>query len=500
MKFLGILLAQHDANITFTDGKYVKYYKSERDLNIKHHHYEDLTSWSKVIDLWKLNPSEVDCIGLVFDSFTHTWIKCDEKKMYQSVDIPLFEDLGFNCPVIKLDHHFAHKLSIWPLNIKSDIDFVSDGFGDDMITHSIFKQFKPELRYNYDYAPSLGCIMGQVGNEIGLRGDDADHAGKIMSLKGHGKISRDNIVRKKRKYIGYDLTFFDKIWNPNSISTMCEQESYDHIQLSHEVSEDIFVDYFKNHSSKDDIISFSGGIAQNIIINSRIKKERKNLHIPPHCGDEGISLGIVEFLRIINKQEPFDITGFPYWQSDEVPKDRPTQDTIKYVAKELSNGKIVGWYQGHGEVGPRALGNRSILMDPTIKDGKDILNKKVKNREWFRPFGASILEERLTEYFNWDEPSPYMLYCMDILDKESYPAITHVDGTCRVQTVSKDLEDYYSLIKEFESITGVPMLLNTSLNNGGKPICGTISSALELFYSTQIDILIVGNKIYKKDS
>lgn len=499
MKFLGILFSQHDANVTFTDGKSVKYYKSERDLNIKHHNYNDLTSWLRVIDLWKINPSEIDCIGVIFDSYTYPWIPSDDKKMYQSVDIPLFKEFGFDCPIIKLDHHFAHKLSIWTLNVKSDIDFVSDGFGDDMITHSIFKEFKPELRYNYDYAPSLGCVMGEVGYEIGLSGFSEDHAGKVMALKGHGKISKDNIIRRKKKYVNQDLTFFEKIWRIDEVSKMCKQELYDHIQLSHEVSEDIFVSYFKKHTNPDDVISFSGGIAQNIIINSRIKKERKNFHVPPHCADEGLSLGIVEFLRIINKQEPFDTTGYPYWQSDEAPEDRPTQDTIKYVAKELSNGKIVAWYQGHGEVGPRALGNRSILMDPTIKDGKDILNQKVKNREWFRPFGASILEEKLTEYFYWEEPSPYMLYCMDIKDKESYPAITHVDGTCRVQTVSKDLEDYYSLIKEFESITGVPMLLNTSLNNGGKPICGTISSALELFYSTQIDILIVGNKIYKKD-
>ena len=110
----------------------------------------------------------------------------------------------------------------------------------------------------------------------------------------------------------------------------------------------------------------------------------------------------------------------------------------------LADGKIVGWYQGHGEVGPRALGNRSILMDPSVKDGKDIINDKVKHREMFRPFGASILSDELKNYFDWEYESPYMLYVMDVKDKFSFGSITHFDGTCRPQTVEPEHEDYYN--------------------------------------------------------
>ena len=231
-----------------------------------------------------------------------------------------------------------------------------------------------------------------------------------------------------------------------------------------------------------------------------VKKLRKNLYIPPHCNDEGLSLGIVELLRVMyDQQDPFDTSGFPYWQDDEIPKDTPTKSTIKEVANLLASGKIVGWYQGNGEIGPRALGNRSILMSPLVKNGKDIINKRVKNREWFRPFGASVIEEHISKFFDWDSPSPYMQYVMDVLRKDDFPSITHVDGTCRIQTVSQDLEIYYDLISEFENLTGVPILLNTSLNNGGKPICGTIADSLELFYRSDIDALVVGNQIYKKN-
>jgi carbamoyltransferase len=134
-------------------------------------------------------------------------------------------------------------------------------------------------------------------------------------------------------------------------------------------------------------------------------------------------------------------------------------------------------------------------MNPSIKDGKDKLNRKVKHREWYRPFGASVLEDKALEYFSSGD-SPYMLYVVDVLDKESFPAITHADGTCRPQTVSSTHEIYYELISEFEKLTGIPMLLNTSLNNGGKPICGSPNDALELLSRTEMDSLVIGNTIY----
>tara|TARA_B000000557_G_scaffold224042_1_gene193472 strand:- start:2533 stop:3087 length:555 start_codon:yes stop_codon:yes gene_type:complete len=180
---------------------------------------------------------------------------------------------------------------------------------------------------------------------------------------------------------------------------------------------------------------------------------------------------------------------FPYCQDDYAPEE-VTDKTIEQAAELLAQGKIVGWYQGHGEIGPRALGNRSILMDPTIKNGKDILNSRVKKREWWRPFGASVLKDKAADYFDIED-SPYMLYNAKVKQSGLDP-ITHVDGTCRHQTVTYESNPtYYKLISAFEKKTGCPILLNTSLNIGGKPIAGTPEDA----DVSGLDALIIGNQI-----
>jgi carbamoyltransferase len=498
MKFIGLRLCEHDSNISYSNGKYVKYYKSERDYQIKHHGFQDLNQWKRIIDSWNINPSEIDAIGIVLDCFRHPHLKCDESKLYETIDIPLFKNMGFNCPVFRVDHHYAHFLSSWPLDIDPTIGFVFDGFGDDFITHSIFKSEERTLKYDRTFSPSFGIILSRVALCLNIGGSSYDHAGKVMALKGYGNISSEELEREKTRLSRFNLNFLDILWNTQCIPELEKQGQYNHIQICHEITEDIYVEHFKKYSNQNDIVCYSGGVAQNTIINSKIKKHIPNLHIPPHCNDEGLSLGVIEFLRKYFQQEKFDNSGYPFWQFDEAPDSIVSEKTISKTAEHLANGKIVGWYQGNGEVGSRALGNRSILMNPLIKNGKDILNQRVKHREWFRPFGASILEEETQNYFDWNGHSPYMLYVMNILNKQSFPAITHIDGTCRTQTVSSNLSSYYSLIEKFKTITGVPMLLNTSLNNGGKPICGRINDALELFSATDLDVLVVGDQIYEK--
>lgn len=498
MKFLGLRLCEHDSNITYTDGTKLKYYKSERDYQIKHHGLEDLNQWSKIIKRWNINPNELDAIAIVLDYHLYPWIKCTDGELFEFINVPLFKDMGFKCPVLRVDHHYAHFLSTWVLGSNPDVGFVFDGFGDDRNTHSIFRNNKKILSYDLDTAPSLGRCMGTLGENMGLSGQSHDWAGKVMALKGYGRFTPEQIQQEKKRLSRININFLDLLWNVECVERLTKEEICDHVQICHEISEDVYVNHFKEHSSKEEIICYSGGVAQNTIINSKIKKERPSLIIPPHCNDEGLSLGAVELLRKIYDQEPFDTTGFPYWQDDEAPSEKPTQSTIREVAELLASGKIVGWYQGHGEIGPRALGNRSILMNPSIANAKDTINSRVKHREWFRPFGASILEEKTSQYFDWNDTSPYMLYVMDVLDKESFPAITHIDGTCRIQTVSSEVEDYYALISEFEKLTGIPMVLNTSLNNGGRAICGSIADALELLYRTDLDVLVVGDKIYRK--
>ena len=173
---------------------------------------------------------------------------------------------------------------------------------------------------------------------------------------------------------------------------------------------------------------------------------------------------------------------------------------LQTAAKLISDGNIVGWYQGKMEWGPRALGNRSILADPRNAKMKDILNEKIKHRESFRPFAPSILEEYVSAYFDMDVPSPYMLFVAKVKQPDKIPAVTHVDGTGRLQTVSKLSNPlYYDLINEFYSLTGIPVIINTSMNVMGEPIVNTPEQAFNMIIKTDMDCIIMGSNLIFKN-
>jgi carbamoyltransferase len=173
---------------------------------------------------------------------------------------------------------------------------------------------------------------------------------------------------------------------------------------------------------------------------------------------------------------------------------------LEKTAQLIADGNVVGWYQGKMEWGPRALGNRSILADPRDKNMKDILNKKIKHRESFRPFAPSIMEEFVSDYFEINVPSPYMLMVAKVKQPEKIPAVTHVDGTGRLQSVSKTSNRlYYNLINQFYKITDVPVIINTSMNVMGEPIVNTPEQAYNMILKTDMDCIVLGNYIIFKN-
>jgi carbamoyltransferase len=171
------------------------------------------------------------------------------------------------------------------------------------------------------------------------------------------------------------------------------------------------------------------------------------------------------------------------------------EQVTKRGAQDIANGLVVGWFQGRMEFGPRALGNRSIVVDPRRAEMKDILNDRIKKRELFRPFAPSILEEHVGDYFEQTHPAPTMLMVYQIREerRKEIPAVTHVDGSGRLQTVSREVnERYYQLISDFAELTGVPLILNTSFNEN-EPIVCTPQEAIECFRKTKMDVLYLGN-------
>ena len=267
-------------------------------------------------------------------------------------------------------------------------------------------------------------------------------------------------------------------------------------------------------------LCMAGGVALNCVANGKIAREAgfENVWVQPAAGDDGVAIGCAYYghLAVQNKPRSWTLNNayFGRAYSDNeigdatrrrlvrmVSKTSRSNDICRDVAKLLSEGNILGWFQGRSEFGPRSLGNRSIIADPRKAEMKDILNSRVKHRQPFRPFAPIVLAERAKEIFEGDQESPYMLLAMNVRPewRNKIPSIVHVDGTARVQTVRQDQnERLYRLLKEFDAITGVPVLINTSFNVKGEPIVETPEDAIQCFLTTGIDYLALHDVLMQK--
>ena len=477
MKLIGLRLCEHDSNVSYYDGETVRYFKSERVYDVKHHGYSDLHSWKKDFkDIFGDDPEDADEIAIVIDPWVHG-LPTDNEEFFPAIKYPTVSD---NC--WRVNHHYAHALSTFEKNC---LHIVIDGFGDENNSWSVFRNGEVVDRGYCDQDGSLGCEMIKAGKLLNIKaGCDLDVAGKLMGLQSYGTYMEEydrilpgtmhNIRRifEESRYKSFERDIFGTI----GISKL------NWIRTVHEHIGNVLVEFFNEYIyHDDDIVSYTGGVAQNVIWNTKLKEKYRNLRIPAHCADEGLSLGALEFLRRKNNIEEFTVQ---YHQQDIAAETKPSDMTIAKVAHALKQGKIVGWYQGHGEIGPRALGNRSILMNPYI-DGAKKKSNRIKNREGYRPFGASILEGYQRHIFDTDITNPHMLY----VGKTAAPgleSITHVDGTCRYQTVTQENEDYYKLLQVLE----FPILLNTSMNIAGKPIMSKPEN-----FPKGLDMVVVGNDI-----
>jgi carbamoyltransferase len=267
-------------------------------------------------------------------------------------------------------------------------------------------------------------------------------------------------------------------------------------------------------------LCISGGVALNCVANGRIVREAgyDNVWIQPAAGDDGIAIGCAYYGHLAIQKKPRSFVmqhafvGAPYsdqeaeaaadkWLVDRQKFNGPDHSICRETAKVLTEEKVVGWFQGASEFGPRALGNRSIIADPRNPAMKDVLNARVKHRQSFRPFAPIVLAERASEVFEGEEDSPFMLLAKNVTPawRDKVPAIVHVDGTARVQTVRREHnERLYLLLKEFENLTGVPVLLNTSFNIRGEPIVESPADAMKCFLSTGIDYLALHDMLITK--
>ena len=283
--------------------------------------------------------------------------------------------------------------------------------------------------------------------------------------------------------------------------------------------ENALVDYFNELNRLnflEENICLAGGSFLNVLGNSRLKNLGYNIHVPPCTSDTGLHFGAACYGVYKSKQEisvPKNIAllGKEYSEEEittqldkfnlKYEKYENFEDVCEFTAQKLNENKIIGWFQGRSEFGPRALGSRSILMHPGSASNKDIMNSRVKHREGWRPFAGIILEEYLSEYFEEDFCSPYMLYSLTVKEekRDKIGAITHIDNTCRIQTSNRELyPEITTLLEKFNKISNIPVVLNTSFNDNGEPIVESPEDAIKAFNNLDIDYLVIGNFIVEK--
>lgn len=393
-----------------------------------------------------------------------------------------------------IDHHQSHAAYAFLSSDFADSDILAiDGKGWQFSCIFIDKNGKIT---NLSDKLSIGGLWNRLSQDIGF---GYLGAGKTMGLAAYGKynteietIIEDYVNNPNHKLPKYAKEILEKTLNEDVAYTLQKytSELIQRIVYPLKTSENLCI---------------AGGVAYNGYVNEEFTKHWTNVHVPPAVGDEGQSLGTymhAEYVLYKKIHKPTVYAGIKHniytnilsklnWE--ELPFDK----LCIYVADAIAKGKIVGWYQGRSESGNRALGNRSILADPRNPDIKDIINNKVKLREDFRPFAPSVLEEHYQDYFDTNQPSPYMSRIMPVTS-DAVPGVTHVDGTARIQTVQREFNPrYYDLINAFYKRTGVPMLLNTSFNCQ-EPIVETPADAVATFKKCGLDMLVINNYVVRK--
>lgn len=447
------------------------------------------------------------------------------------------ENMGFEGTIDFHKHHLSHAASSYLYSgFQSSSILTVDGVGEwNTTTYGIGSNAQIKIFEEVDFPDSIGLLYSTITAFLGFAINSDEY--KVMGLAPYGNpvylSSLQQLINSgsKGRY-SLDMKYFsfgrsNKMFTteltdvlkiqprvPGSEILQCHKDLAKSLQVLLELILLEKVKYLHDITGEDNLC-LAGGVALNCVANGKIRTSGifEDIFIQPSAGDSGCSLGAAA-ISYANRTGKFPNSGKPLrnvllgpeYSDVEITKLLEATDfkyidyqidietLMKEVTSRLSEGKVVGWFQGASEFGPRALGSRSILADPRVENMRDKINAMVKKREGFRPFAPAILSRFKNEHFDMEEESPFMLETCQVISPLSLPAITHVDGSARVQTVNHYSNQRFELLLEcFMKETGCPILLNTSFNVKDEPIVNSPVDALESFISTQIDCLVVGS-------
>lgn len=442
----------------------------------------------------------------------------------------------------RIEHHAAHAASTFLLSPFEEAAILSvDAVGEWASTwFGIGEGNSLRKLGEVGFPHSVGMLYGSVTEYLGFH--FASGEGKVMGLAPYGDPKvylpefRKIVRLEPEGRFSLDMSYFEyhlygrghwvsdkfaRVFGPpRRREEPIEKRHEDVAAALQRITEEVslhMAEHLHAVTGKRNLC-IAGGVGLNSVMNGRILQHGpfEEIFIQPAANDAGTAIGAALWVHscLLGLPRP-PAMEHAYWgptfTDEEIAATlarydgrlvyRQLDDPARAGAEIIARGEILGWFQGRMEFGPRALGNRSILADPRWPEMKDLLNARVKHREPFRPFAPSVLEERTGEYFTVDHLSPFMILVFDVRPEKRalVPAITHVDGTGRVQTVSRETNPrYWALISEFERLTGVGLVLNTSFNVMGEPIVCQPHEAIECFLNTGIDRLIIGDYLVEK--
>ena len=455
-----------------------------------------------------------------------------------ALPLALKRETGFSGKTLFIKHHLAHAASAFLVSPFAEAAILTaDAVGEwATMTRGRGQGNRIHLTKEIRFPDSLGLLYTAVTTFLGFAAHEGE--GKVMGLAGFGRPVfldklRNIVALRPDGSFAMDQSYFDfysedRMYSRRFVEAFGKQREpgaelaemhYDLAASLQAFTEDAVIRAARDlyAQTKTPNLCLGGGLFLNCVMNQKIIEATgyKNLFVQPAAGDAGGALGACAFISHSMLGLPRDGLMDPYLGPEYPPsrakrvltnaglafRDLPDEELYRCVAQKLAQSQVVGWCQGRMEFGPRALGNRSILGDPRNPAMKEIINEKVKHREPFRPYAPAVLEEHAAEYFHLTQPSPFMLLAPPVRQEKKavIPAVTHVDGTARVQTVSRSRTPrFWGLIHAFADLTGVPMVINTSFNLRGEPIVCSPEDAVSTFQRSRMDALVLGNLVVER--